>query len=54
MGDFADELNYDKCGSTISDEIAKYQQADFSSEDYYAEGHVGNFDVLKFWHQKKA
>ena len=45
---FADEPN-DEAGS---DEITKYLHADFSGEDFDADGHIGNFDVLKFWKEK--
>ena len=50
FGDFADEPNDEE----VSDEITKYLHADFSEEDFDAEGHIGNFDVLKFWKEKSA
>ena len=30
----------------------KYLHADFSGEDFDADGHIGNFDVIKFWKEK--
>ena len=50
FGDFADAPNDEE----VSDEITKYLHADFSEEDFDAEGHIGNFDVLKFWKEKSA
>ena len=50
FGDFADEPNDEE----TSDEITKYLYADFSGEDFGAEGHINNFDVLKFWKEKMS
>ena len=36
------------------DEISKYVGSNFSSMEYHAEGCIGGFDVIKFWHDQSS